>query len=719
LMSSTKSKVGPGPGDACRIEVMTPGWVKMSKSTLVASCPQMAGWNDLNVTRRGNAVARKWTGEDLEFKASVASSRYEVGEVYLLLPDKGADFVAEDGAPLSSGEEVSQILQTKRVEEQKRYAIGSPQEDHFYWEVFGTGMPATVNVEVTGVLKTIRINVTGLGDGAHRVEAWSGGAQLGASDFEGKTAHSFEFAAEGLKQPGETLSLQLKATGAVPFDGQYLDWVELDQEVELVTGTDYVLDRRFSGDLLFNVGLAAAEAYDVTDPDNAIPLQGTERITGGPNDILKVGVKSTKKARTIRVVSASDAQPTKELSPAEQISWPTAMNYLVITDPSYTNAIAPLLTHRQGQGLSTAVVEMNAIRDSVGHGFKEPAAIRAFMEELVKRNGQAPKYVLLVGSATVDPRDYLAQGDRNQVPTEFIIRAYSEYEAPADDGLLPDSLRETVAIGRLPARDVGRVSQWVTKLIANEGVAHGKALVMVDTSEIQIFKDMSKHMIEYDFPPTWMAGERQFLRDNNTVSDILSAGPNRYDLVAYLGHAQPQGWGNHLQLGQAASLPEVIWTLGMSMDCYDGHFADPKNEALAWDLASVAGRGALGYYTPASVAAPPEHRKVFGKITEQLGGSDPIRFGDAMLAAEKIIRAAGEAYAHVASLYNLIGDPAMAWHGMPPGAPSTQSDAGPGPSADDEPGTGCSCRVGAQSGGGALLAFALVLVVLGFRRRRR
>ncbi|MFH1130135.1 MAG: hypothetical protein V1754_02290 [Pseudomonadota bacterium] len=41
-----------------------------------------------------------------------------------------------------------------------------------------------------------------------------------------------------------------------------------------------------------------------------------------------------------------------------------------------------------------------------------------------------------------DPRDYLAQGDNNRVPTEFIVRALSEYEAPSDDALLPESLLE-------------------------------------------------------------------------------------------------------------------------------------------------------------------------------------------------------------------------------------------------------------------------------------
>ncbi|MFH1132763.1 MAG: C25 family cysteine peptidase, partial [Pseudomonadota bacterium] len=377
MSSTTKSRLGPGPGDACRVEVITSGWVKMSKATLVASCPQVAGWNDLNVTRRGQKVGRKWTGEVLEFQANEPSSRYEQGEVYLLLPDKGADLAVEDGTPIALGEEVSELLQTKRVEEQTRYSIGSPQEDHFYWEVFGTGMPANVQIEVTGVLKTIRVHVVGLGGGAHRVEVWSGGTQLGASDFEGRVAQDVEIAAEGLKQPGETLSLQLRATAAVAFDGQYLDWVELDQEVELAVGTNYILDRRFSGTLVFDVGQGQAVAYDVTDPDNPVPLQGTDLASGS----LKVGVKSTKKERTIRVVGANDAQAQKEIAPAVQISWPGAADYLVITDSQYTQAIAPLLTHREGQGLSAAVVEMDAIRDSVGYGYKEPAAIRAFLEE--------------------------------------------------------------------------------------------------------------------------------------------------------------------------------------------------------------------------------------------------------------------------------------------------------------------------------------------------
>ncbi|MFH1130136.1 MAG: C25 family cysteine peptidase [Pseudomonadota bacterium] len=203
-------------------------------------------------------------------------------------------------------------------------------------------------------------------------------------------------------------------------------------------------------------------------------------------------------------------------------------------------------------------------------------------------------------------------------------------------------------MGRLPARDTQSITQWVQKIIDNEGVAHGKALVLTDTSEAQLFKDMSTHMIEQDFPSSWMQGSRECLSANNTLSDILSASPNRMDLVVYVGHAQPQGWGNYLQLGEVTALPEVIWTLGASLDCYDGHFADPIKETLAWDLARGSGQGAIGFYAPSSVAAPPEHREVFGKLIEELSGNDPIRIGAAILAAEQKVRADGEVFADVA-----------------------------------------------------------------------
>ncbi|MFH1132527.1 MAG: C25 family cysteine peptidase, partial [Pseudomonadota bacterium] len=715
LMSGTQQV--PGPNDACRVEVMAPGWVTIGKDALVAGCPQMEQWSDISVSRRGKLVARKWTGQVLEFQAMVATSRFEQGEVYMLLPEKGLEIATADCSPEILQPEFSELFQVVHLEEQQRYNISSPQNDHFYWQIFGMDQVAKVQIEVAGEMGTLRVHTVGMTDGEHRTEVWSGGKKIGEGEYEGRTNFTLEISAEGLQQVGKTLSLEIKATGGdgdSDKDAQYLDWIELEQATPLRTGADFKINRDFFGTLVFPVGKGLAAAYDVTNPDEPLLLQNTNRVKEPQSDLIRVSFEGIEEDRILRLVTPDDVQIQTEISPSRQIDWPDLADYLVIAEARLVPELEPLLSHRRAKGLTTAVVEMDAIRDSVGHGFNEPAAIREFLKELTKRWGKGPRFLLLAGAATVDPRDYLGAGENNGVPSELIKRSHWEYEAPADDALLPEELVGKVAIGRLPVRDAQALGRWIQKLSKYEGVMFGQGLVLGDGSQLQQFKAMMQAMVKKVPKDSWLQTKSQILGHRySSLRDLLLVSPKRLDLLTYTGHSQPGTWGTYLNLGQVHALPDVIWTLGAGLDCYDGHFAQPKDETLAWELLHTEGRGALAVYAPSTVGAPPETMAIGEELFAALSRSEETTVGEAILLVEEGMRKRGESFTDVPAVFNFIGDPAMTWHGSR--SPEDIDETAPG--QDDKP--GCACQMGSQNYISPLFALGILLLVLGLRRRRR
>src|SRR4029453_8080737 len=88
--------------------------------------------------------------------------------------------------------------------------------------------------------------------------------------------------------------------------------------------------------------------------------------------------------------------------------------------------------------------------------------------------GPAPRYVLLLGDASYDAKDFLKAGAWDLVPSPVVRTTYLwtasdlAYAATNGDDLLPD-----LAIGRLPARTADEVRVLVEKIAAFETAARG------------------------------------------------------------------------------------------------------------------------------------------------------------------------------------------------------------------------------------------------------
>ena len=101
------------------------------------------------------------------------------------------------------------------------------------------------------------------------------------------------------------------------------------------------------------------------------------------------------------------------------------VDYLVIAPARFLDTVAPLVTHRREQGLRTKAVAIEDVYETFGFGEARPEAIRDFIEFAYHHWPEpALRYVLLVGDASYDYKNYLKTGVENHVPPLMVKTSY-------------------------------------------------------------------------------------------------------------------------------------------------------------------------------------------------------------------------------------------------------------------------------------------------------
>ena len=140
---------------------------------------------------------------------------------------------------------------------------------------------------------------------------------------------------------------------------------------------------------------------------------------------------------------------------------------VMITHGSLRPALEPLVGLRKQQGYQVAVVDVEDLYDEYSYGQKTPQAIQEFIAGT--RNWKVqPRWVLLVGDASSDGKNYLGLGENDLVPTRLVWT--KTFETASDDWLGDvngDGLAE-VALGRLPVRTLQQAQTVSNKIVSYE-----------------------------------------------------------------------------------------------------------------------------------------------------------------------------------------------------------------------------------------------------------
>src|SRR5581483_8740711 len=210
---------------------------------------------------------------------------------------------------------------------------------------------------------------------------------------------------------------------------------------------------------------AQVDAEGKTFRAQVAPQEGGERV------LLAVSDKGYGQGAQ---VVAQTPSSWHEVSPGADV--------LMITHASLRSALDPLVELRRQQGYVVAVVDIEDLYDEYSYGQHSGQAIQDFI--VGTRNWKKqPRWVLLVGDASADAKNYLGLGENDLVPTRLVWT--NTFETASDDWLGDvngDGLAD-VALGRLPVRTLQQAQTVITKIIKYEGSQPGGALLVADRND--------------------------------------------------------------------------------------------------------------------------------------------------------------------------------------------------------------------------------------------
>ncbi len=341
-------------------------------------------------------------------------------------------------------------------------------------------------------------------------------------------------------------------------------------------------------------------------------------------------------------------------------------DYILVTPRAFLAAAAPLLERRQDQGLQARAVAFEEIASEFGHGQASAEAIQSFLAYAFQSwTRPSPRYVLLLGDASYDPRNFIGTSQPAPLPalwtkTSYLWTASDPLLAAVNgDDALPD-----LAIGRLPAASVEQAQALVAKLLAWEDSGQGldgAAALVADNPDGAGDFDADVDDIHASY---FASRETRLLKLSELGPDlrpsILDAFNSGLSYLGYVGHGGAAVWAseNVWNSFDAPSLQaQSQQPLLVTMNCLNGYFVAPAFDSLSESLLKAEGRGAIAAFSPSGLSLDGPAHQYHRALMAALTSGHHERLGDAILAAQKAYADSG-LMAELVSVYHLLGDPA-------------------------------------------------------------
>ena len=411
----------------------------------------------------------------------------------------------------------------------------------------------------------------------------------------------------------------------------------------------------------------SVKLIDYTDPLNVIIMRPDSESSGSGYAITVPETPSRSKAqRMLYAIPVGQFEQPASLSlnqPSTLNLNSNAANFLIVTHKNFISSMAPLLSKRQSEGMTTAVVDIEDVYDEFGYGLHGPQALKEFLQHAATHWSTTPRFIIFAGDASLDPRDYFKVGDFDFVPTKLVDATYNE---TASDDWLADFNNDGIAdipVGRLPLRSVSDASLVISKIV-NFSVANvpQAAMLIADdpgTPAVWDFETASDE-VQALLPPS-MTVQRINVRTEpspaQATANIINGFTQGRSVVNYSGHGNVDVWSgasiftsaNATALTNGNKLPFVI-----VMDCLNGYYHDPTLLSLAEAFVKAPNGGAIATFASSGLTTTFGQRQMELELYRQLYGPQSLTLGDAI----KIAKAASTDF-DVRTTWILFGDPSI------------------------------------------------------------
>jgi hypothetical protein len=515
------------------------------------------------------------------------------------------------------------------------------------------------HVAATAGTATLDVSLQGYTSAPHSVTVMLNGIQLGTVEFNGQS--------KGVAQYTVAQSSLLEGNNQIQFvspagfdDISLVEFVRVTYQHSNTADGNAIRFPLTSGQQITIAGFtsAAVRVIDATDPNSPMELTPTIFQNGG--EFSATVAVSTAGVRTLLAFGPDQKQSPAAITLNKPSSWRTpsnGANYVAVTRGDLIESFKSLIVQRRAQGLKTTLVDIEDIYDEFSFGNKTPQALRDFFAYAKTSWKIPPRFVLLAGDATYDPKNYTGVGDFDLVPTKLVETIFNEtatddWFVDFNDDNVPD-----MAIGRLPVRTPAEADALATKIINyDRSEACPRVVLMADQNQGHDFEAADtqlKTLIPANLTITDI--RRGVIGDSNSRSQLLNAINRGAKLVNFYGHGSTLVWTNASILS-AADAPNLNnterLTLFDAMTCLNGIFHDVSIDGLGEAMLKAQG-GAIAVWASTGMTDPDAQEIMNQRAIQLLFTSPGLTIGEITAQAKAVT---GDP--DVRRTWVLLGDPA-------------------------------------------------------------
>ena len=664
-------------GGALRLGVKEAGWYRLTGAALrQAGLPASLDPRRLQLTVAGHAAPIVVTGEaDGRLDADDAVEFYGLG---LDTPstDTRPYWLGVGAQPgkrivLVKGESGTAALPwfAHTVERKDRQiyfaALRNGEAENFFGAVISAS-PITQTLNISQLASdatadaSLEVALQGVTKTAHRVLLSCNDVALGALDFDSQSRAVKAFALPpGLLREGDNRVL-LQSQGA--GDVSLVEHLRLTY-ARRFTATANQLGYSASGGATASIsGFTDKDlrAMDVTDADN--PQEVAVRVTENRDGGYQASVTAVGQGeRRMLVISPQAARQPPSLSAPVASRWGTpnqAADVVLIAPRFLLPGLPPLVEWQRQTGWRSVAIAVEDLYDEFACGEKTPQAIKRFLLYARQAWQTKPQYVLLVGDASYDARNYLGYGNNDLVPTKLLDTAYME--TASDDWFADfndDGLAE-LAVGRLPVRRLSDLQNYIDKRRRYDAgtLSRGPAILLLadrnDGFDFAAASDDLRPLLPESATVTALYRSR--LDEATAKQQLLAALQQGQTLVNYAGHGSVSDWRQWLSGSDLETLSNRRLPLVVAMTCLTGYFQEAAQESLAesWLQAPAGG---VAVWASSGLTAPRQQAALNQELYRRLFGAGTTpTLGEAMRQAKAAI-----ADLDARRTWVLFGDPTM------------------------------------------------------------
>jgi uncharacterized repeat protein (TIGR01451 family) len=666
-------------GPHVKLLVEQSGLYRVTHADLLAVAPDLIQSDPrrLQLSNQGTTIPMRFEGEadgtfdpgdSFLFYGQAIHSDYTRHNVYWL-SDAGAPglrMAERDGTPGTGTTPVTPtaFADSRHYEEDHLYWRAVPEgegSDHWFWDklVVNSSTPVAADytfdlhhIAASGPDGELRLMLHGLTSGDHLAQLYLNGVALlspAEQAWSGQIAKLYGIAVpqDLFVENANHLRVESMLPAGSSISSFYVNWFEVTYQDTYVAEDDHLsFSAPSAGSYNFELtGFSTndIELFEITDPAAPVRIVNAalEPDRGGYR--LRFGDSATADRRYL--AQWVDQLPTPSLQLDEPSAWKSTANgatYVIVTHPDFYSRLQSLAAYRASQGETVVIVKTEDLYDEFYHGITDPQAIRSFLEYAYENWSPRPVYVLLVGDASMDPKNNRGSSYPDLLPARYVDTPVfgqapndSWYARVHGDDDYPDLI-----VGRIPARWGSNVDTVTQKVQVYEGSPPPggwvrRAVLVADDDDPAFAQDMDTIV---DLLPASITPVEMYDYDPNTsVKREVNVGTL---LLVYSGHGNVHWWGNwggrsifdqsdikDLQNGD--KLPFVTVA-----NCLNGFFADYASaRSMAEEFLLRSNKAAIASWAPASYGFVSTNSVILEELHEALLIDNDLILGSAATTA--------------------------------------------------------------------------------------